>query len=73
MDSFRFLILMFLGLFLSALSLFVFLVGVPLLVNRSLTVVEGVCGMLLYTTFSLALAYAAWRAFAAAHKKLAAQ
>jgi hypothetical protein len=49
-------------------SLFVFLVGVPLLVNRDLSRWEQVCGTLLYTGVALAIGYTAWRAFGAARK-----
>lgn len=72
MKGFYQLCLTLLGLLLSVVSLFVFLVGVPLLVNHSLTRWEQVCGMLLYTTISLAIGYTAWRAFAAARKVSAA-
>jgi hypothetical protein len=64
----RHLILILLGVLLSATSLLIFLVGVPLLVNRSLSQTERICGTLLYTLIAFCVAYIAWRAFAAARK-----
>jgi hypothetical protein len=61
-------ILTLLGAFLSAVSLLVFLVGVPLLVNRSLSPAEQVGGTLFYTVFSIVIAFASWRMFSAARK-----
>ena len=53
-------------------ALCIFLVGVPLLVNRSLSTAAALGGMLLFTMVSLALAYGGWRIFALARKMSAA-
>lgn len=50
------------------LSLLVFLTGMPLLVNRSLSPIEGACGMLFYTLISLGLVHVGWRIMTAARR-----
>lgn len=57
-----------LGMLVWTLSLFVFLIGVPLLVNRELSMAESLGGVFLYTALSAALAYGGWRIFVAARK-----
>ena len=46
----------------------IFVVGVPLLVNRSLSTAGAVGGMVLYSAVALAVAFGGWRIFAVARK-----
>jgi hypothetical protein len=57
-----------LGLAVWVISLFVFLTGVPLLVNRDLSMREALWGVAFYTFISLGLLYGGWRALMAARK-----
>ena len=60
------LVLAVLGMIVWALAVLVFLIGVPLLVNRDLTPAESIGGVLLYTSIALALGYGGWRLFVSA-------